>query len=100
MSDEQLARKARLAAALSEVRRDFEARLPDDVSQLLRLLDEGQREAAHALAHRLAGAGKLFGHPEVTDLARQLEGMLTPGEPAPDQYALQQLLHALLQSVR
>jgi HPt (histidine-containing phosphotransfer) domain-containing protein len=61
-------------------------------------LGTGQREAAHAAAHKLAGTLGTFGLPQGTDLARQAE-LLLAGD-VPDSAAPQLLSWvAELQSV-
>jgi HPt (histidine-containing phosphotransfer) domain-containing protein len=73
-------------AGAEELRRYFAGRLPHRLGEL----EEARRatqEAGwrgtplrtfHRLAHSLAGAGAIFGFPEVSDLARRLERHLKP----------------------
>ena len=73
-------------AGTEELRRYFAGRLPHRLDEL----EEACRAARdagwwgtplrtfHRLAHSLAGAGAIFGFPEVSDLARRLERLLKP----------------------
>jgi len=73
-------------AGAEELRRYFAGRLPprlDELEAACRETSEaGWRgtplRTFHRLAHSLAGAGAIFGFPEVSDLARRLERHLKP----------------------
>jgi len=71
-----------VAAALRELRREYQAEGPTRVMELataFRALSEGEESAETALAmlcHRLAGSGGAYGFPDVSIAARAMEQLL------------------------
>jgi HPt (histidine-containing phosphotransfer) domain-containing protein len=73
-------------AGAEELRRYFAGRLPHRLGELEDACQEARGagwrgtplRTFHRLAHSLAGAGAIFGFPEVSDVARRLERHLKP----------------------
>ena len=57
----------------------FAASLDHDVDKALRLLRAGDRDAAAALIHQIAGRAGTFGAPQVSEAAGRIEQLLPHG---------------------
>ncbi|MCZ8125275.1 MAG: Hpt domain-containing protein [Magnetospirillum sp.] len=62
-----------MADPIAEAHARFRARLPARVDEIETAWRAGDRKAAAAAAHRLAGAGATFGMPAAGDVAKRLE---------------------------
>ena len=73
-----------LDLAMSKLRREFIARLEGDATRLERASTNSEWQEMTAIAHQLVGAAGLFGWPEISALASDLEGALIEGRPEED----------------
>lgn len=65
---------------LAELRAGFVVRSREDRQTLIRSRREGDLATMRRVAHSLAGNGGIFGFPEISEVARQLETALEAGQ--------------------
>lgn len=71
-----------VAARMAALRRRFAASAVEQESSLRAAIHAEDRGKMIALAHHLAGAAGIFGHPELGEMARRLETSLDGGASA------------------
>jgi len=64
---------------MQALRAAFAARAGDEHDRLAAAVRDGDRETMRAVAHRLAGAGGLFGFPRISAAADALEEAIESG---------------------
>lgn len=80
---------------LRALRERFVARSRSEGMMLAKALAADDRAELQRIAHSLAGAGGLFGHPEISDAGQSLEDALDEGTTEDIREAGQELLRRL-----
>ncbi|MES2354157.1 MAG: response regulator [Pseudomonadota bacterium] len=78
------------------LKREFEDKLPEQLTRLKTYVSENDWKQAAELAHLLAGTAGSFGYTEITEAARKLERSARDGNTEEAKKALQQILTPFL----
>ena len=81
---------------MEQLRARFRDRLGQERMALAQALREGDSGALRAICHRIAGAGGMFGYPNLSGRASDVEAAVDDGVPATE---LQMRTAALLSSI-
>ena len=86
---------------MEQLRERFRSRAGEDRARLIIALEQGDRGTVRHLAHGLSGSGGVFGFPEISQAAEELEDKADEGAEAPElRVAAAPLLDALARIVQ